>query len=111
LLPFITVFATLFLVRSGRQMSDNELGRVEPGNERAGKVLFVMIDSLSASIAEDPKLFPSLERLRPRGLWGRIAGCLPASTVACTRTMFEGSSAGYVASLDNFAARRAGGES
>jgi hypothetical protein len=111
LLPFITVFVTLFLVRSGREMSDNRLGQIQPSNPRTGKLLFVMVDSLSASIAEDPKLFPSLERLRPRALWGRIAGCLPASTVACTRTMLEGSNAGYVASLDNFAARRAGGES
>lgn len=111
LLPFITVFVTLFLVRSGRELSDNQLGRAEPGNPRSGKLLFVMVDSLSASIAEDPKLFPSLDRLRPRALWGRIAGCLPASTVACTRTMLEGSNAGYVASLDNFAARHAGGES
>ena len=111
LLPFVTVFVALFLVRSGQQLSDNELGRVQPGNPRSGKLLFVMVDSLSASIAEDPKLFPSLDRLRPRALWGRIAGCLPASTVACTRTMLEGSNAGYVASLDNFAARRAGGES
>ena len=111
LVPFLIVFGALALVRVNRTMADNELRTIEPGNARTGRVVFVMVDSLSASLAEDAALFPTLARLRPRALWGRIAGCLPASTVACTRTMLEGSSAGYVASLDNFAARHAGNES
>ena len=111
LVPFAIVFGAIALVRSDRPMADNDLARAEPGTPRTGRVVFVMVDSLSASLAEDAAQFPALASLRPRALWGRIAGCLPASTVACTRTMLEGSNAGYVASLDNFAARRAGRES
>jgi hypothetical protein len=111
LIPFAIVFGAIALVRVNREMANNELGAVLPGSARAGRVVFVMVDSLTASLAEDAGAFPALARLRPRALWGRVAGCLPASTVACTRTMLEGSSAGYVASLDNFAARRAGPES
>ena len=78
-----------------------------PGVARAGRVVLVIVDSLTDRLAEDPAAFPALAALRPRALWGRMAGCLPASTVPCTRTMLEGSGAGYLAGLSNFSASRA----
>jgi len=87
--------------------SSTERAAYSPGTSRAGRIVLIVVDSLTDRLAEDPASFPNLAALRPRALWGRMAGCLPASTVPCTRTLLEGSSAGYVAGLSNFSATRA----
>ncbi len=71
-----------------------------------GRVVFVMVDSLTDRMVLDEEVLPALQPIRPRAALGKMHGCLPASTVPCTRTMFEGSNAGYVEGLHNFAARR-----
>ncbi len=105
LIGLVAVVAALISVSFSAEADDAR--ERAPLLARQGRVVFVMVDSLSASLAEDPKSFPTLASLRPRALWGRLAGCLPASTVPCVRTMLEGNAAGYLASLNNFAARQA----
>ena len=101
----LALFAAVLAV--GDRPADEQAGYA-PGTRRAGRVVLLLVDSLTDRLAEDPAAFPSLAALRPRALWGRMAGCLPASTVPCTRTLLEGSNAGYLAGLSNFSATRAG---
>lgn len=111
--PALRLLAPLLLALLAAVLAVGDRPRHEqagyaPGTRRAGRVVLLVVDSLTDQLAEDPQAFPSLAALRPRALWGRMAGCLPASTVPCTRTLLEGSNAGYLAGLSNFSATRAG---
>jgi hypothetical protein len=68
----------------------------------------MVVDSLRRSQAVGPSALDSLARLRNKALLGHLEGCLPATTLPCIRTMFEGNNAGYGAGLENFTAGRAG---
>lgn len=106
LVPFVLALAAVAIAVRGRSGDEGEA--YAPGTERQGRLVLVLVDSLTDRLAEDPGAFPTLAKLRARALWGRMAGCLPASTVTCARTLLEGSNAGYVAGLRNFSATRAG---
>ena len=111
LLPVLLILG-LALARVGADDPESAAPRApapQPASGAAtGRIVFVMVDALAWRQVEDPEAFPVLWALRPRAMWGHLEGSLPASTVPCTRTMLEGSRAGYVAGLRNFSAALAG---